>query len=211
MSHAHRPARNRIIRSAIRARLQAARHRLRSDAYRRQLAIVVGWVTSLVALVGVFVGGAGFVMLLAGHRSWAVFTLIGMFVVSLVYLAWFLERGPGKESVPSARGYRERRLEAVDGTYDASLGRSVSFRVCSFCGTWQRPGNSVISGDYGAVCESCAVLISRLMDSPSRWRRSREPFDAVDWWPEEEVDDPSPAEPTTGHQGKTPSLGGSFP
>jgi hypothetical protein len=60
---------------------------------------IVGWVAALSSLIGVFIGGAGVLMILAGHFGPATMGLATLGVVSFIYSTWFFRYGPGRDRV----------------------------------------------------------------------------------------------------------------
>ncbi len=146
------------------------------------------------AVLAVVVAGTGFASLVAGDRSRPAFGLITICFAGLVFVAWLLERcpAPTEEPVlPGAGGAPDRHDEVrtKGTTHGVALGKTAAYRVCSLCGTWQQPGYRLIPGDYGAVCEMCALLIANVLEAArsSRHNAGGTVFDAVDWWPNDEA------------------------
>lgn len=109
----------------------------------------LGWGAALVAIFGAFLGGAGLFMIAAGHLIASTLALAGVGAVSLVYLVWFLARGPGSgsptERLPSTRPSRPR---PVDTTVTDSA-------RCTSCGIVEHDANRVIATGTSAICERC--------------------------------------------------------
>lgn len=119
----------------------------------------------MIATIGVFVGGAGGFMLLAGNTVPATLALTATGVVSLAYLMWFLNAGPGR--VPEttiATSFRRDPAAAPSGGRCSSTPRFVP-STCSFCGRIQTRTNRVKISGHAAICERCiSVSVGELSE-----------------------------------------------
>lgn len=111
-------------------------------------AVATGWLVAVASILGVFLGGAGVLMVAAGHVMPTTVGLVGLGVASVVYLTWFLGPGPGRvEGTPPRVAPRR--------TSTGSERPTPTSTFCSCCGVAHDSRNRVrMVGDL-AICERC--------------------------------------------------------
>ncbi len=109
----------------------------------------------MVATIGVFVGGAGGLMLLAGQFTSLTIALATIGVASLGYLVWFLGVGPGRVPdapvPPESHGVHGSTGRAKRRRSTTPLGPSA----CSFCGRARSATNRIKASGRVGICERC--------------------------------------------------------
>lgn len=127
-------------------------------------ATAIGWTVAMIATIGIFVGGAGGLMLLAGHVAPATLALATTGAVSLTYLVWFLSIGPGHvPETATAASRRDAPGARSGGRYRPAPRLAPS--TCSFCGRTQTPTNRVKTSGRVAICERCiAAAVGELSE-----------------------------------------------
>lgn len=132
----------------------------------RRARLWVGWLLAVAAIEGVFLGGVGVVMLVAGHVNPLTMSMAVLTAASTGYLWWFFGRGPGKANEPARSARPRRRAVAARSEYvsvaafGASSGTGAS--ECCFCGQRAGRGQRLFRGDHAAICEECAYTAARI-------------------------------------------------
>ena len=125
-----------------------------------RISYAVSWCAATLAIFAVFIGAAGVVMLVAGHRDEATIGLALLCAAGGAYLGWFLYMGPGQGSPTAAAptrhpAPRRRTAPTVRSDDDEPAHPSNRRSVCWFCGGTERANNRLIWGDRAAICERC--------------------------------------------------------
>lgn len=131
----------------------------------KSLCVGVGWLATMAAIIGIYLGGAGIFMIVAGHVIPYSFVLTGIGLASVGYLTWFLGFGPGSRPPPTAGGAAPRRAAKIESpTVQKSLNAS---QRCSQCATVHRQSNRVVAMGAVRLCERC--LSSAVAGLSSHW------------------------------------------
>lgn len=131
----------------------------------KSLCVGVGWLATMVAIIGIYLGGAGVFMIVAGHVIPYSFVLTGIGLASVGYLTWFLGFGPGSGPTSSTSGAAPRRAAEIESTaVQKSLNAS---QRCSQCATVHRQANRVVAMGTVHLCERC--LSSAVAGLSSHW------------------------------------------
>jgi hypothetical protein len=113
----------------------------------------LGWLLTMVSIIGIYLGGAGVFMIVAGQVVPQSITLTCIGVASLAYMTWFLGFGPGTQSEPTAPAASTKRSRHVDAS---SLRSPLALPLrCSQCSTVHRDSNRVVEMGSVSLCERC--------------------------------------------------------
>ncbi len=121
-----------------------------------------GWTLALLAVLGIFLGGAGVLMLPAGHDMAGPWVLAGIGLLSTLYLAWFLAT-VDREPPPSDRSDDALPRSATEIRTRTKLGMAT----CAGCGARDSRGNRVRPSGKVFVCDRC--LTSTVVALGPRW------------------------------------------
>lgn len=113
---------------------------------------LIGWIVALVATFAMFMGGAGAVMLLAGHVTALAIGLTAGGVAGAVYLVLFLAMDSRTSRVSSPPPPRRRVTRAATGT-------------CSFCGLSTSGERTLVRSPRATICHRC-IEYARTITTP---------------------------------------------
>lgn len=113
---------------------------------------IIGWIVALVAIFAMFMGGAGVVMLLAGHVTTTAVALTIGGVVGGVYLVVFLAYDSRTNRRPAPTPRRRRVTTPSTGT-------------CSFCGLSVSGERSLLRSPRATICHRC-IDYARTITAP---------------------------------------------